>query len=77
MPYKTNSELPNAVKDNLPKEAQDIYKSAYNSAWEQYKDPKKRDNPDDSLEEVCHKVAWAAVKEKYHKDSKGNWVRDS
>ena len=42
MPYKSIIELPDAVKNNLPRHAQDIYKEAYNNAWDQYKDPDKR-----------------------------------
>ncbi|SUX85493.1 cation transport regulator [Citrobacter koseri] len=38
MPYKTKSDLPESVQDVLPAHAQDIYKEAFNSAWEQYKD---------------------------------------
>lgn len=72
MPYKTNKDLPDRVKNNLPEHAQDIYKEAYNNASKQYKDPKKR-RGSESQEETAHKVAWAAVKEKYTK--KGDkWV---
>ncbi len=42
IPYKNNSELPDSVKDNLPGHGQDIYREAYNSAWEEYKDPSER-----------------------------------
>lgn len=72
MPYDTRSDLPDSVKDNLPKHAQEIYKEAYNSAWEQYEDPEDR-RDDASREEVSHRVAWSAVKEKYEKCD-GNWV---
>lgn len=71
MPYKNLSELPDSVTDNVPKHAQEIYKEAYNSAWEQYKDPKERKD-DATREETSHKVAWAAVKQKYEKEN-GNW----
>lgn len=74
MPYDSRSDLPKSVKDHLPEHAQGIYKEAFNSAWEQYKDPKKRDDPDDSREEVAHKVAWSAVKDQYEKTD-GRWVR--
>ncbi|WP_213995147.1 ChaB family protein [Arsukibacterium sp.] len=73
MPYDKRSELPDSVQDNLPKHAQEIYQEAFNSAWDEYKDPEKRDG-DDSREQVAHKVAWAAVKQKYHKNDAGNWV---
>jgi cation transport regulator len=36
MPYKQITQLPNSVKNNLPKGAQEIYKEAFNSAEEQY-----------------------------------------
>jgi cation transport regulator len=66
MPYSNDAELPDSVKDNLPNHAQDIYREAFNSAWEEYKDASKR-RGNESREEVAHKVAWAAVKQKYEK----------
>ena len=73
MPYKSVAELPAPVRDYLPKHAQEIYVAAFNSAWNQYKDPEEwRDN--DTREEVAHQVAWAAVKHKYEKNEKtGDW----
>ena len=71
MPYDSRSDLPEQVTDNLPAHAQDIYMAAYNSAWDTYKDPDDRDG-DASREEVSHKVAWSAVKEKYEKTD-GTW----
>lgn len=66
MPYNTNNDLPDSVQHVLPQHAQDIYRSAFNNAWEEYKSPKMR-RGNVSHEEVAHKVAWAAVKKKYHK----------
>ena len=66
MAYRTNQELPDSVKDHLPSHAQDIYREAFDSAWEEYQNPSKR-RGSESLEEVAHKVAWAAVKQKYEK----------
>jgi len=73
MPYKSKSDLPESVRDNLPAHAQEIYLEAYNSAWDQYDKPSER-RGDDSREETSHKVAWAAVKKQYEKDEKsGRW----
>lgn len=72
MPYKNLSDLPEQVRENLPKHAQEIYKSAFNSAWKQYDDASDR-RGNDSQEEVAHKVAWAAVKNEYEKRD-GRWV---
>ncbi|MCF7861315.1 ChaB family protein [Candidatus Woesearchaeota archaeon] len=63
MPYSKNSELPEQVKGNLPKHAQDIFRKTFNSAWDQY------DN-----EQTAMRVAWAAVKKKYKKEG-DQWVR--
>lgn len=73
MPYKTVSELPDSVKNVLPDHAQDIYKEAFNSAYEQYKDPDER-RDDADREEVAHRVAWSAVKKAgYVKGDDGKW----
>ena len=67
MPYKSRAELPESVRDNLPAHAQDIYKEAYNSAWEQYGHDESR----------AHRVAWGAVEKKYHKNEAGKWDEDA
>lgn len=74
MPYERRSDLPESVREHLPEHAQDIYKEAFNSAWDQYKDPDDR-RGDASREETAHKVAWAAVKEQYEKGGDGDWHR--
>lgn len=76
MPYDRITELPDSVRNHLPKHAQEIYKEAFNSAWDEYKDPADR-RGDDSREEVAHKVAWSAVKTKYEKRANGDWRRKS
>lgn len=72
MPYTKIGDLPDSVRDNLPKHAQEIYLAAYNSAWEQYDQPEER-RGDASREETAHRVAWAAVKKKYEKQG-DEWV---
>lgn len=74
MPYKSTADLPESVRDHLPKHAQEIYQEAFNSAWDSYADPDKRRGPE-SREEAAHKVAWAAVKHQYAKGDDGNWHR--
>lgn len=72
MPYTKIGDLPDSVRDSLPKHAQEIYMAAYNSAWEQYDQPQER-RGDASREETAHRVAWAAVKKKYEKQG-DEWV---
>ena len=74
MPYKRTSELPESVKDHLPKHAQEIYKEAFNSAYDQYDKPSER-RGDASREETAHKVAWSAVKQDYAKGEDDDWHR--
>jgi cation transport regulator len=74
MPYRSIHELPDSVKDHLPKHAQEIYKEAFNSAYEEYKHPEDRKKNADR-EETAHRVAWSAVKTKYEKSSNGEWTK--
>jgi cation transport regulator len=64
VPYKMITQLPDGVKNNLPKHAQEIYKEAFNSAEEQYGE-----------EGRAHATAWSAVEQKYEKNENGNWVQ--
>ncbi len=64
MYYEKESDLPAGVKDNLPKHAQEIYRAAFNSAFDEY-------GHDDAR---AHRVAWGAVEKEYRKDPKtGKW----
>jgi cation transport regulator len=76
MPYDSLKDLPESVRDNLPKHAQEIYQAAFNNAWAQYKDPEDR-RGDASREETAHRVAWSAVKQEYEKGDNGKWKRKS
>ncbi len=75
MPYNSLDDLPERVKNNLPKHAQEIFKEAFNNAWDEYKNPKKRRGKA-TREETSFKVAWAAVENEYHKDSSGKWRKN-
>jgi cation transport regulator len=60
MPYLTNDDLPMPVQSHLPEHGQDIFREAFNHAWQEYAgDPRQ--------EEIAHRVAWAAVKRIYMK----------
>lgn len=76
MPYKSNSELPDSVRNVLPDHAQDIYREAFNNAYNEYQDPSDR-RGDTDREETPHKVAWSAVKRKYEKGENGRWHQKS
>ena len=69
MPYLTNSDLPASVRDHLPAHAQDIYRAAFNHAFDAHSTDPRR-------EEAAHRIAWAAVKRTYVKEG-GVWVRSS
>ena len=67
MPYVSNADLPPSVRDQLPHLAQDIYRAAFNSAYEV--------SADDPVEEAAaHIIAWEAVRRSYVKEG-GEWVR--
>ena len=65
MPYKDLNDLPKSVQEHLPKHAQEIYRAAFNSAWDEYGQDEER----------TQRVAWSAVKKKYKKDEfSGQWT---
>lgn len=66
MPYASNEDLPPSVRGHLPAHAQDIFRAAFNNAFEEY-------GADPRGEEIAFRVAWAAVKKHYHKIG-GEWV---
>ena len=72
MPFRSTSDLPDPVRHVLPAHAQDIYKEAFNSAYDEYKDPDDRRGKA-SREEVSHRVAWNAVKKMYEKGDDDKW----
>lgn len=72
MPYNTIAELPTSVRNVLPSHAQDIYKEAFNAAYQEYASASKR-RGGTNREEAAHRVAWKAVKNKYHKGSDNKW----
>ncbi len=72
MPYPKNIDLPVNIRGILPDHAQEIFRSAFNSAWREYELASKR-RDDESQEELSFRVAWAAVKSKYEKRG-GRWM---
>ena len=68
MPYVIIDDLPDSVKNHLPKNAQEMYLKAYNSAWHTYHDS-------DDREATCARIAWSAVKREYEKSESGMWIR--
>jgi cation transport regulator len=72
MPFRTTHDLPESVRNVLPEHAQEIYKEAFNHAYDEYADPSDR-RDDADREETAHKVAWSAVKGKYEKGADSKW----
>lgn len=72
MPYASIDELPKNVTGVLPTHAQEIFKEAFNNAYEEYKDPEDR-KQGGSREDTARRVAWNAVKQKYEKGADGQW----
>ena len=67
MPYASLADLPASVKDALPKHGQEIFRAAFNSAYDgTCKDREDRDA-------CANAIAWSAVKTKYKK-SDDKWV---
>jgi cation transport regulator len=66
MPYASDEDLPASVRNHLPPHARDMFRSAFNHAWHTYRQSAR-------VEEIAHRVAWAAVKKRYTKVG-GSWL---
>jgi cation transport regulator len=60
MPYASDDDLPPTVRSHLPPHAREIFRNAFNHAWNTYRQSVR-------VEEIAHRVAWAAVKRRYRK----------
>ena len=65
MHYATNAELPELVRGALPRHAQDIFRTAFNDAYERY-------GP--GHEERIRHLAWMAVRRCYLHHGARIWV---
>lgn len=66
MLYAKNADLPAPLQKLLPCHAQEIYRAAFNDAYEHY---------GAAREPVAHRIAWTAVKRRYVQRAAGFWVR--
>ncbi len=62
MPYPTIEDLPPATR-HLPLHAKEIFRAAFNAAWDEYCGDEER----------AFRIAWAAVKQRYRKRG-DSWV---
>ena len=60
MPYAVNDDLQPSVRDHLPFHAWDIFRAAFNYAFDVHFDDPER-------EEIAFRIAWAPVERKYRK----------
>ena len=66
MPYRQIEDLPRAIRGHLPPSAQEIYRAAFNNAWDQHAG-------EHDGEAMVHRIAWSAVKRRYRKAGE-DWV---
>ena len=62
MRYETVKQLPATIRDVLPDKAKEIYRKAYNQAWEKFA---KEDHRGLNQQGLAHQQAWGAVKQEY------------
>ena len=71
MPFEAVKQLPVTIRDTLPDQAQEIYRKAYNQAWEEYD---KEDHRGLNQQGLAHQRGWTAVQHEYVFDL-GQWHR--
>lgn len=70
MPYASLADLPASIKDALPKHGQEIFRAAFNSAYDETCEGRE------DIESCANAIAWTAVKTKYKKTD-DKWVEIS
>jgi cation transport regulator len=69
--YRKVEDLPQALKDELPERAQQLYLAVYSSTWERCS--MGDEDGDEKLARKAHDAAMLAVREKFEKDERGRW----
>jgi cation transport regulator len=62
MRYETTKQLPTTIRDVLPEGAKEIYRKAYNQAWEEHDKDARMGLDQHGL---AHQQAWMAVQHEY------------
>lgn len=76
MVYKTLEELPERIRNQMDPHEQEVYREAFNCAWDDYRRPEVR-RLIPSRKVVAHRVACWAVRNKFEKDQKtGRWSQN-
>jgi cation transport regulator len=70
MPYAVKDDLEPSVRGHLPSHAQDIFRAAFNNAFDVHFDDPER-------EEIAFRIAWAQVKRKYRNMGAYGIARDA
>jgi cation transport regulator len=73
MPYNNIGELPAAMKKDLPKDAMEVYLAAYNQACSRSIQARAQ-RMRGTVEDIAHREAWGAVRDKYRKQGQ-EWIR--
>jgi cation transport regulator len=74
MSYEELLDVPAALRDELPRHAQEIYQAAYNRVYETSM-ASGEDHDAQSIAQKAHKAALLAVEMEYQKDEQNRWRR--
>jgi cation transport regulator len=74
MHYDSESDLPDTVRNQLPADAQTVFRTAYNAAWETYsEEPIDPDVPKPGRHETAQQEAWNSVRALFERQENGEW----
>lgn len=70
--YRSTDELPSEIRDDLPAEALELYRAAYNRIMEKA----TPDSDPQEMEITAHQAGMLAVRAEFTRDVDGRWERD-
>jgi cation transport regulator ChaB len=73
--YRSNEELPEALRTTMPAEAQSLYRATYNRVVEKCLSGKSGDG--ERIAGDAHEAAMLSVQREFSRGEDGRWRRDS
>lgn len=71
--FRSIEELPAAIRADLPREAQELYRARYNRVVE--KAAMAKDPEETKVAAAAHEAAMLRVEEEFRRDARGEWRR--
>lgn len=71
---RSSRDMPSSLEGVLPQHALKVYYKTFHNTYRLYHETEDTIEPE-KIEHTARRVAWSAVKKKFHKSAKGRWKK--